>query len=383
MTMSISSAPASTAARVSAILMSRNVWPDGKPVATEATLTVEPFERVLRVGDQRRVDADRRDRRDRRVARLRVHRLRAEGPDLARACPSPRGSSDPSSGSRGRAPRASTAFLIERFFSAVDPLLDADLVDRADPAEQAAERARPAVPRADELVGALAGERVRASGGGHGTVRIHRASGASSASGRLAARPRTFGSGGRPRLPSTRKWRNQSRTTLRFSARRNGVPDRVSSWVSSGTRRRRTGRFCERRTVNSASAWPIVVRMSFSLCWIRSGVLIRVGVGDRRDLAEVGRVLPRASSGTRPRPEAAADVAGQEQQRHVAHGAAGHRRGEPLVVAEDPVRQVAAVRAAGDAEPVGIGQAIGDERRRCRRGRRASGPGPSRGCSPR
>ena len=42
MTMSISSAPASAAARVSAILMSRNVWPDGKPVATEATLTVEP-----------------------------------------------------------------------------------------------------------------------------------------------------------------------------------------------------------------------------------------------------------------------------------------------------------------------------------------------------
>ena len=42
MTMSISSAPASTAARVSASLMSRNVWPDGKPVATEATLTVEP-----------------------------------------------------------------------------------------------------------------------------------------------------------------------------------------------------------------------------------------------------------------------------------------------------------------------------------------------------
>ena len=43
MTMSISSAPASAAARVSASLMSRNVWPDGKPVATEATLTVEPL----------------------------------------------------------------------------------------------------------------------------------------------------------------------------------------------------------------------------------------------------------------------------------------------------------------------------------------------------
>ena len=95
-----------------------------------------------------------------------------------------------------------------------------------------------------------------------------------------------------PRLPSTRKWRNQSRTWIRFSARRNGVPERVSSWVSSGTRISRTGRFFERRTVNSASAWPTVVRMSFSLCWISSGVRIRVGVGHRRDLAEVRRVVP-------------------------------------------------------------------------------------------
>ena len=31
-------------------------------------------------------------------------------------------------------------------------------------------------------------------------------------------------------------------TTSRFSTRRNGVPERVSSWVSSGTRRSRTGR---------------------------------------------------------------------------------------------------------------------------------------------
>ena len=42
MTMSISSAPASVAARVSAILMSRNVCPLGNPVATLATFTVEP-----------------------------------------------------------------------------------------------------------------------------------------------------------------------------------------------------------------------------------------------------------------------------------------------------------------------------------------------------
>src|SRR6188508_2327194 len=42
MTMSISSAPASTAARVSAILMSRKVWPLGNPVATLATRTALP-----------------------------------------------------------------------------------------------------------------------------------------------------------------------------------------------------------------------------------------------------------------------------------------------------------------------------------------------------
>ena len=39
-----------------------------------------------------------------------------------------------------------------------------------------------------------------------------------------SGRARTLGSGGRPRLPSTRKWRNQSSTTSRFSIRRNGVP---------------------------------------------------------------------------------------------------------------------------------------------------------------
>ena len=42
--------------------------------------------------------------------------------------------------------------------------------------------------------------------------------------------------------------------------------------------------------------------------------------------------------------------------------AAGDRRPEPLVVADDPVRQVAAVRAAGHAEPVRVGEAVRDER---------------------
>ena len=39
MTMSISSAPASIACRVSASFRSRNVWPLGNPVATLATWT--------------------------------------------------------------------------------------------------------------------------------------------------------------------------------------------------------------------------------------------------------------------------------------------------------------------------------------------------------
>src|SRR4029077_9603499 len=42
---------------------------------------------------------------------------------------------------------------------------------------------------------------------------------------------RIFGSGGRPRPRPTRKCSNQARTWTRFSTRRNGVPERVSSWV--------------------------------------------------------------------------------------------------------------------------------------------------------
>ena len=34
---------------------------------------------------------------------------------------------------------------------------------------------------------------------------------------------------------------------------------------------------------------------------------------------------------------------------------------EPVVVADDPVRQVAAVRAAGHAEPGRVGEAVRDE----------------------
>ena len=42
MTMSISSAPSATAALTSASRVRSGVWPEGKAVATEATLTVEP-----------------------------------------------------------------------------------------------------------------------------------------------------------------------------------------------------------------------------------------------------------------------------------------------------------------------------------------------------
>ena len=65
------------------------------------------------------------------------------------------------------------AFLIDRRSQRIDPLLDPDLVDRGDPAEQAAERSRTPVPRSDQLVRTLAGGRIGASGGGHGTERIH------------------------------------------------------------------------------------------------------------------------------------------------------------------------------------------------------------------
>jgi hypothetical protein len=42
MTMSISVAPAATASRVSTTFTSSDVWPAGKPVATDATCTPVP-----------------------------------------------------------------------------------------------------------------------------------------------------------------------------------------------------------------------------------------------------------------------------------------------------------------------------------------------------
>ena len=83
MTMSISSAPASTAWRVSSSLTSVKVWPDGKPVATLATLTVEPASACLAIRD----DARDRCRSPRRSGWLgsagRAHALGAQRADLA------------------------------------------------------------------------------------------------------------------------------------------------------------------------------------------------------------------------------------------------------------------------------------------------------------
>ena len=91
--------------------------PDGNAVATRGDLHARAGEPLLRDGDEVRVDADRGDRRDRRVGRIRVHRLARTAPRPCPACRRPRASSGPSSGSRGRARRASTPFLIERFAS--------------------------------------------------------------------------------------------------------------------------------------------------------------------------------------------------------------------------------------------------------------------------
>src|SRR5579875_1596452 len=50
MTMSISSAPSSRAARASATLTAVGYWPDGKPVATAATFTPLPASRSRTTG---------------------------------------------------------------------------------------------------------------------------------------------------------------------------------------------------------------------------------------------------------------------------------------------------------------------------------------------
>ena len=68
----------------------------------------------------------------------------------------------------------------------------------------------------------------------------------------LAYRPARFlGGAGSRRSPLTRKCTNQSRIRSRFSTRRYGVPERVSSCDSPGVRMSRTGRRIERLTRGS------------------------------------------------------------------------------------------------------------------------------------
>ena len=130
------------------------------------------LEGLLRLGDEGRVDADRGDRRDGRVARLRVHRLDAHRPDLARRVL-------PLEGGQVHHPdrqveRPHLRGLLDRpALERVDALLDADLVDGRDPSQQAPEGSRAGVPRGDQLVRALASDGVRTAGRGHGRRRIH------------------------------------------------------------------------------------------------------------------------------------------------------------------------------------------------------------------
>ena len=145
------------------------------------------------------------------------------------------------------------AFLIERFFRR-RPAPRRRPGRRRDPAEQAAERAgRPSHERTSSCA------RSRASGvgtvcGRHGTANVHPA---------LCQRPpRTFGTGGNARRPLIRNHANQSRTCTRFSTRRNGVPDRVSSCVSSGTRIRRTGGRSYRSAVTEAAKHRAVIEQA-------------------------------------------------------------------------------------------------------------------------
>ena len=133
----------------------------GSAVATLATLTVEPREGLLRVGDEGRVEADRRDRRDRWVARLRDASPSGTG---ARILP---GVSFPSSVvrsiiriARSRA-HSFEARLIDALAEPVDALLDADLVDRRQPTEDRAEG--PGRPPAQARTSSLARSRLRVS----------------------------------------------------------------------------------------------------------------------------------------------------------------------------------------------------------------------------
>ncbi len=162
----------------------------GEPGRDAGDLHAAPLERLFGLRDQGRVDADRRDGRDGGITGLGVHPLDAQRPDLARRVL-------PLEGRQVHHPdreveRPQLRRLLDRpSLERVDTCLDPDLVHGADPSEQTAERvadrARAPIPRADQLVGALARERLGSLRGGHGTERIpltvRRASGRASGPG--------------------------------------------------------------------------------------------------------------------------------------------------------------------------------------------------------
>ena len=117
MTMSISSAPNSTAARTSASFTSSGAWPDGNSVATEATFTVDPAQASSRGRDEVRVHAHGGHGRDRRIGGIGVAAPSSRAP---RPCP---GVSAPSSVVRSiirtdsSSAKSFASFLIERFAS--------------------------------------------------------------------------------------------------------------------------------------------------------------------------------------------------------------------------------------------------------------------------
>ena len=146
MTMSISSAPASTAWRVSSTFSSRKVCPDGKPVATLATWMRAAGKRLTGVRDAGGIDADRGDRGDGRVGGVRASSLLAERVDLAAGVLALEGRQVDHADDQVERPALRLA-LDGSLGQARRPLLDADLVDATDAARAARPGRRRGRPR--------------------------------------------------------------------------------------------------------------------------------------------------------------------------------------------------------------------------------------------
>ena len=73
-------------------------------------------------------------------------------------------------------------------------------------------------------------------------------------------------------------------------------------------------------------------------------------------------VLPRVDAVDEEAEDRAADVAGQHLADQVVDRSAGDRGLEPIGVADDPRGEIAAVRAAGDAHPIAVDEAVLDQR---------------------